>query len=90
MNEYTPTTGQIENAWCSRYDGEHSWARGEELRGYEAEFDRWLEQVKAEAWEEGHSSSDTSWDHIYSGHSVPEGELCPECFTGNPYRKEDA
>lgn len=49
MNEYTPTTGQIENAWCSRYDGEHSWARGEELRGYEAEFDRWLEQVKAEA-----------------------------------------
>ena len=49
MTEYTPTTGQIENAWCSRYDGEHSWARGEELRGYEAEFDRWLEQVKAEA-----------------------------------------
>ena len=57
MNEYTPTTGQIENAWCSRYDGEHSWARGEELRGYEAEFDRWLEQIKNEARAEGWSQA---------------------------------
>ena len=51
MNDYTPTTDDIEDAWCSRYDGEHSWASGEERRGYEDEFNRWLEQVKAEAWD---------------------------------------
>lgn len=49
MNDWTPTTSEIEDAWCSRWDGEHTGASGEELRGYEAEFDRWLEQVKAEA-----------------------------------------
>ena len=49
MSDYTPTTDDVEDAWCSRYDGEHAWASGEERRGYEAEFYRWLEQVKARA-----------------------------------------
>lgn len=56
MTDYTPTTADVEDAWCSRWDGEHSWASGEELRGYEAEFDRWLKQVKAEAWDEGRAA----------------------------------
>ena len=84
MTDYTPTTERVR----SEYARDTNASKKHEVP--RAEFDRWLEQVKAEAWEEGHSSSDTSWDHIYSGHSVPEGELCPECFTGNPYRKEDA
>lgn len=39
---YTPTMGEIAEAWASRYDGEHAWAGGDERRQYEAEFDRWL------------------------------------------------
>ena len=42
MSDYTPTTDDVEDAWCSRYDGEHAWASGEERRGYEAEFYRWM------------------------------------------------
>lgn len=45
-------------------------------------------EAKAEAWEEGCSASDTAWEHVYFGHPVPEGEICPECSTGNPYRQE--
>ena len=49
MSNYTPTTDDVEDAWCARYDGEHAWASGEGRRGYEAEFYRWMEQVKSEA-----------------------------------------
>ena len=40
------------------------------------------------AWNEGHYASNTEWEHTYYGHPVPEGEICPECSAGNPYRKE--
>lgn len=86
-DDYTPTTDYVEEAWCPRYDGEHAWFKGDDRRGYEAEFDRWLKQVKAEAWDEGKRASDTAWEHAYFGHPVPEGEFCPECCTGNPYRQ---
>lgn len=85
MSDYTPTTGDVEEAWCSRYDGEHSWASAEERRGYEAEFDRWLDQTlleaKAEVWEEG---------HIAAAMRVPEGVWHDTASprTHNPYRQD--
>lgn len=61
MSDYTPTTSDIEDAWCSRYDGEHTGASGEELRGYEAEFARWLATVKADALREAADKLDRKY-----------------------------
>jgi len=46
MSEYTPTTGHILEAfaWDERYDGLDT----EKMK----QFDRWLAEVKAKAWEE--------------------------------------
>ena len=90
MSDWTPTTEQVRDGY--RYDPEYDYyhpleaGANVELRGLA--FDRWLSQVKAEAWCEGKRASDTAWEHIYYGHPVPEGEICPECSTGNPYRQE--
>lgn len=43
MSEYTPTTEEVRNDWASGIDP----------AGRRAEFDRWLAEVKAQAWEEG-------------------------------------
>lgn len=85
MSDYTPTTPVIRGAYVQLNSGA-SW---ESKQPRLAEFDRWLEQVKAEAWDEGYSASETTWKHIYDGHPVPEGEMCPECSTGNPYRQKE-
>jgi hypothetical protein len=47
MSNYTPTTGHILEAfaWDERYDGLDT----EKMK----QFDRWLAEVKAQAWEEG-------------------------------------
>ena len=86
MSDYTPTTDDVEDAWCSRYDGEHAWASGEERRGYEAEFYRWMEQVKAEAWQEGH---DAGWEDRHEDALIGWMASGPhESDAHNPYRKE--
>ena len=46
MTDYTPTTEEVR----LRYSDSRYW--GEEL---DAQFDRWLAEVKAEAWEEGYA-----------------------------------
>lgn len=85
MSDYTPTTDKIEDAWCYRYDGKHSWASGEELRRHEAEFDRWLEQVKqearAEAWDEGFDAGERDAFHL---DTHPDHTCTP-----NPYRQKE-
>ena len=40
MSDYTPTTEEVRNSYASWSDAY-------------PEFDRWLAEVKAEAWEEG-------------------------------------
>lgn len=40
MTEYTPTTGQVRQLYANSMDPEG--------------FDRWLAQVKADAWDEGY------------------------------------
>lgn len=85
MTDYTPTAEDIEDAWCSRYDGEHSWSSGEERRGYEAEFNRWLNAIKAEAWDEGH---DAGWASRHEDALIGWVPSDPhESDARNPYRK---
>jgi len=52
MSDYTPTTWTVRSAWASL-------AEDEQNVGYDAaaaEFDRWLAEVKAAAWDEGRSA----------------------------------
>lgn len=87
MSDYTPTTDDVVDAWCSRYDSERTWASGEERRGYESEFYRWvartLREAKAEAWEEG---------HIAAAMRVPEGVWHDVAAPrpANPYKEPEA
>lgn len=83
MSDWTPTSQQVRDGY--RYDPEYDYynplqaGANAELRGLA--FDRWLEQVKAEAWEEGHEAA---------AMRVPEG-VWHDVATprpANPYRKE--
>lgn len=56
MSDYTPTTEEVREAWIiARYwDDYELFDIDEKMRDEEsAQFDRWLKQVKAEAWDEG-------------------------------------
>lgn len=64
MSEYTPTTEEVRNRYLSEVFPED-----------EAEFDRWLAQVKAQVWDEGH----TRCFHVENPHNP---------VKGNPYREE--
>jgi hypothetical protein len=74
VSDYTPTTGDVR----ARYVRDH----GAHFVSDWAEFDRWLAEVKAEAWEEGfdagerdvHEHELTHWDDS-------------DCIQ-NPYRGE--
>lgn len=59
--DYTPTTEEVRSAWM---DG---------LSSLGAEFDRWLAEVKAQAWEEG---------FVHGAGSPVTGSI-----THNPYRQ---
>ena len=72
MNNYTPTTEQMHDVYV-RADIAGYKPRKE----YEAEFDRWLDQVRAEAWDEGHNAGQHN-----------EHEYRPRRAMTNPYRQE--
>jgi hypothetical protein len=67
VSDYTPTTGDVR----ARYVRDH----GAHFVSDWAEFDRWLAEVKAQAWEEGFHAK---W---YDYSEKPE--------QGNPYRGEN-
>lgn len=81
MSEYTPTTEEVKQrykagAWLKgdRNPDQFNPAVYEPL--YFAEFDRWLNSVKAEAWDEGHGAPCDRWIR---------SEMCRE-YHPNPYR----
>ena len=87
MSEYTPSTKNIRDCYVyshEGYDGELSTSE----RILDKKFDRWLNLIKAEAWDEGAAAVDTQYEHIFNGHPVPEGEMCDVCeaLGKNPYR----
>ena len=53
MTDYTPTTEEVRDGWV---EVQNAWWPGcpdnwDDLKA--AEFDRWLAEVKAQAWDEG-------------------------------------
>jgi hypothetical protein len=71
MSDYTPTTEEMRKAYA-RYPGD--WIRAN--REARKQFDRWLAEVKAQAWEEGNKQA----------HQDIDGEW-PTSYTSNPYRE---
>ena len=83
MSDYTPTTQQVRDGY--RYDPEDDY-RNPLQAGANAEragrdFDRWLWQVRAEAWEEGKRAGLRQSD-------CEHGDPATRYFARNPYRKE--
>lgn len=54
MTEFTPDTQNIENCYVYACTDEYS---GTTPRLARAEFQRWLDDVKAKAWDEGHNAA---------------------------------
>jgi hypothetical protein len=81
MSEWIPKTGDFADAWRSRTDGEHSWASAEESRESDAQFDRWLASVKADAWAE--CAKEILQTREWHGGNQ-------KYFPRNPYRGEQA
>lgn len=67
MSDYTPTTEQVRNCYRKR------WYEQSERQSV-AEFDRWLDSVRAEAWEEGYYATEGLGHH--------------EVEASNPYEEE--
>ena len=56
--DYTPTTEEVRNAYgVQRYDQAFE-------RGYKPEFDRWLAEVKADAFAQGRDSQRDHAEHL--------------------------
>ena len=71
MTDYTPTTKQVREQF-TREEPPQIGTVAEKGRA----FDRWLEQVKAEAWEEGHNAGQHN-----------EHEYRPGRVMTNPYKE---
>lgn len=50
MSDYTPTTEEVRRQWAKKQ--RDVWGNPG-LRALRKDFDRWLAEVKAQAWEEG-------------------------------------
>ena len=80
-DDYMPTTEQVRDGY--RYDPEYDYynpleaGANVELRGLA--FDRWLDQVKAEIWDEGHHAGQHN-----------EHEHRPRRVMTNPYKETQA
>lgn len=60
MTDYTPTTEEVMKIyrWCVATERYGLNAVYKKLDIQEAEFDRWLAEVKADAWEVGYKSAE--------------------------------
>ena len=88
MTEYTPTTENIPNCYIYSSEGYDGSLQIPE-RQSRAEFDRWLNEIRAEAWDEGRRAEELGWTHAWDGHPVPEGDTCAGCMVENPYRNNE-
>ncbi len=65
--DYTPTTEVVE----ANYEYSNWLQRAGNREQYEAEFNRWLTKVKAEAWEEGWKTSVDFYENPYDPYKNP-------------------
>ena len=79
MNDWTPTTQQVRDKY--RYDPEDDYRNplhaGANAERAGRDFDRCLDQVRADAWDEGHHAGQHN-----------EHEYRPGRVMTNPYRQE--
>ena len=52
----------------------------------ERETTRARDDILARAWDEGAAANEVGWRHVYDGHPVSPGDMCP-CGGPNPYRE---
>lgn len=77
MSDYTPTTGRVRDAYTRALRQAFIASSGE----HNAEFDRWLNKVKRQAWEEGFDAGERDvFEHEKHNYENP----CIE----NPYKEE--
>lgn len=84
MSKYTPTTDEVRAVYVwthTRNFDSYQVGRtlASEQKHYGDEFDRWLDQVRSEAWDE-------AADHLEYRHSHA---AAYELRLANPHRKED-
>ena len=77
MTDYTPTTQEVRGKYATHQGARYRGQKYLDLR--RAEFDRWLNEVKAEAWDEGFT------DGI--NHDLGDWDNAPAIIK-NPYREE--
>jgi len=89
MTEYTPTTNDVREFYQGQLEktGENIYTFVDEEE-CNAQFDRWLAGVKAEAWDEGHNAGWESRHDDAIGGFTPSGSH--ESDAKNPYRGEQA
>lgn len=97
MSYYRPTTGEIKESYATNPEGVSQRAWDEviahaELRRRD-EFDRWLQNVKAEAWNEALTHVERLSDPASTIDIYPERELITladvtQAREENPYTKE--
>lgn len=82
MTEYTPPTEQVREIYAEiRHEG-----TGQGFKPHRAEFDRWLNEIKAEAWDEGsRAEADRAWRQE-DANAAGQWHLVPD--PKNPYREE--
>lgn len=73
MTERTLTTEGIRSDFIQLNEQDHSRVKSAE------EFDRWLNEIRAEAWDEGHGYPCDKWIR---------SEMCRE-YHPNPYRPNE-
>jgi len=64
VSDYTPTTEEVRQGWRTARTGQF-YVKEQFIT--DEEFDRWLAEVKADAWDEGYVSS----DDYYGEHDNP-------------------
>lgn len=80
MNEYTPTTSSIRGIYYREY---YEYPK-RNINVLDAEFDRWLAEVKAEAWDEGFNAGE---GEAYEHEARLQWSM-PHTCAKNPYREE--
>lgn len=74
MSDYTPDTGKVRTAYIHGVGGT-TWYEGK-ADALLKQFDRWLAEVKAQAWEEGYISGtvDTHRNEVSKGNPYRQGQ----------------
>lgn len=84
--EYTPTTAVVRGTYSVAWDSVTDPTDIKEVRNQAtAEFDRWLETVRAEAKAEAWDECDDAWEHAHSLDNIEPWEYMKD----NPYKESE-